>query len=270
MIKYFVLSMLATLSFMPSFSEAQSSQRELDRERFLQDRLREKGLVPAEKDGASRPKLVFPKPSEVKESPKPYVGAPRTLPGANAAVEEPPKVHRSPNFSDRGKAALAAESAEKAPPSSPASAEPGEASSSPEEAVVEVEGSSSGENSFETALALDFHKEKLLGAYEMFMFVQGCYEARRNYQSKYIDDSTMRVARTQIKTIERDATFSAPGIDTKQVWSDASLKYQANFGQMIGLAKMAPHVLHQELVFLCRGAVSELGGSSNEAPKKNF
>jgi hypothetical protein len=108
--------------------------------------------------------------------------------------------------------------------------------------------------------------------YISFITVQQCYEIRKNYATKYIENNIYENARVAIKAIEQNAIREIPNINTEKVWQVASNEYQSSMiGNAIEVHKVQPQSFTRDYVDFCSGhahtLIKELPKSG---PKKDF
>jgi len=108
--------------------------------------------------------------------------------------------------------------------------------------------------------------------YTSMMAVQDCFDIRKNYVVKYIDQNVYNNARTAMKAYESRAKKEIPGLNTDKAWADASKEYaQSIYGVSLDANKKVPQNHTKDNQMYCNVMAADLIDSMpKEAPKRNF
>jgi hypothetical protein len=108
--------------------------------------------------------------------------------------------------------------------------------------------------------------------YISIMAVQDCFDVRKNYAVKYIDQTVFNNARAAMRTIEAQAKKEIPGLNTDKVWAEATKQYaESAVGVSLDANKKAPQNHTKNNQSMCTIMATDLIDSvPKEAPKRNF
>lgn len=125
---------------------------------------------------------------------------------------------------------------------------------------------------FKNKLANKSPEDKLKDKYTSIMAVNDCYELRKSYVVKYIDDSVYQNARNAMKIFESTILKEVPKINTNKLWEEAAKEYKSS---LVGIAlesnKIQPDKLIKENKSYCTVMTADLINSlPKSGPKKDF
>jgi hypothetical protein len=122
------------------------------------------------------------------------------------------------------------------------------------------------------AASPDGMKKTLRDHYSSMMAVQDCYEIRKGYALKYVDDAAFGASRNAMKQLEAKAKREIPGLNTDSEWSAATIEYKNSaVGQSLSMNKKLPQNHTKENQQMCNLLSYTLQNAvPASAPKKSF
>ena len=115
-------------------------------------------------------------------------------------------------------------------------------------------------------------EDKLKDKYTSIMAVNDCYELRKSYVVKYIDDSVYQNARNAMKIFESTILKEVPKINTNKLWEDAAKEYKSSLvGIALEVNKTMPDKLMKDNKSYCTlMAIDLINTLPKTGPKKDF